>query len=111
MAMRLYRVTVEVTYEAYVACEGPDEVDDLVGDIINEVNQSGLDVTAKEIECTDDIPSREAWQIPYGENPGQLSVVSMAQKLFAPVTLTCSVPKGREDEIRKLLKDAGVKVE
>lgn len=108
--MRLYRVIVEVEYEAYAAVEAPDEVDDLVEDIINEVNRGGRNVTAREVECTEDIPSREAWQIPYGENPGQLSVASMAQKLFAPVTLTCSVPKGREDEIRKLLKSAGVEV-
>jgi hypothetical protein len=109
--MRLFKVEMSVTYRAFVVCEDQEEVDEFFDRIIDEVNECDRDADVNEVYDEQDIGRKDRWRIPYGENSNELPVSTVAQKLFGPVELKVTVPKGRADEIRRLLKDAGVEVE
>jgi hypothetical protein len=111
--MRLFKVEMAVTYRAFVVCEDREEVDEFFDTMIDEVNECDRDVVdVDEVHHEQDIDRKDGWRIPYGENSNELPVSTVAEKLFGgPVEFKVSVPKSREDEIRRLLKDAGVEVE
>lgn len=109
--MRLFKVEMSVTYLAFVVCEDQEEVDEFFDTIIDEVNECDRDADVNEVYYEKDIDRKDRWRIPYGENSNELPVSTVAEKLFGgPVEFKVSVPKRREDEIRRLLKAAGVEV-